>query len=416
MKRITILGSTGSIGRSSLAVINQHPEDFCILALTAYNDVNLLFAQCVQYRPQYAVLVDRQRAAELSNRLSSTSLDNIKILSGVEGLNYVASLASVDIVIAAIVGAAGLLPTLSAVQAGKRVLLANKEVLIMGGQFFMDEVKKSNAILLSIDSEHNAVSQCLASNAKTKQGKSAIKKITITASGGAVRNKPLNELYRVKPEEACCNPNWNMGKKISVDSSTMMNKGFELIEAHWLFNLSISKIEVLLHPQSIVHALVEYIDNSVLAHMSNPDMQLPISYALAWPKRIINNTCRLNLLEIGQLDFFPLDLQRYPCFSLAVEALKLGGTAPTILNATNEIAVQAFLEGKIAFTDIARLNAMVLEKNSSHTTLSLKVILEDDFEARQTAVHFLKHLMNIRCNSISSSNKLIYKKARLEHY
>lgn len=383
MKSITVLGSTGSIGVSTLDVIARHPDRFRVIALTAHKNIDLLFAQCVKHQPKYAVITDEKLAVDLSHRLK-TVCPTTQVLSKMEGLEYVASLSEVDTVMASIVGAAGLLPTLAAVRAGKCILLANKEVLVMTGQMFMNEVKSSKAVLLPIDSEHNAIFQCLATNFNSDLSL-GVKKIIITASGGAFRDIPLEQLPYVKPEQACTHPNWNMGPKITVDCATMMNKGFEVIEAHWLFGVPLTQIEAVLHPQSIIHSLVEYLDGSMLAQLGNPDMRIPIAYALGWPERISNGVKGLDLLSIGQLNFAPMDLQRYPCFDLAYQAIKTGGTASAILNAANEIAVEAFLAKKIAFTDIAKINEQILSKIPSRSGLSLDLVLEDDREAREAA-------------------------------
>jgi len=391
VKNITILGSTGSIGVNTLDVIAQHPDRFRVIALTAHKNIDLLFAQCVKHQPKYAVISNDKLAIDLTNRLK-TICPTTQVLSKTEGLEYVASLSEVDTVMASLVGAAGLLPTLAAVRAGKCVLLANKEVLVMSGQLFMNEIKNSKAVLLPIDSEHNAIFQCLATNANSDFS-AGVKKIIITASGGAFRDVPLEQLPYVKPEQACTHPNWNMGQKITVDCATMMNKGFEVIEAHWLFGVPLNQIEAVLHPQSIIHSFVEYIDGSMLAQLGNPDMRIPIAYALGWPERIGNGVKSLDLLSVAQLNFAPMDLQRYPCFDLAYQAMKVGGTASAILNAANEIAVEAFLAKKIAFTDIAKINEQILNNIPSQAGLSLEVILEDDLKARKAARQIVDRAM-----------------------
>lgn len=378
---ISILGSTGSIGVNTLNVIDQSPGRFKIIALTAHKNVDRMVMQCVRYRPQYAVMVDENSAEQLREKLKQEAPD-VEVLAGAEALEYVASLESVDYVMAAIVGAAGLLSTLAAARTGKRILLANKEAIVMAGSLFIDTVQTGGATLLPIDSEHNALFQCMPST-------SGIRRILITASGGPFRQMPLDQLSLVTPSQAIAHPIWSMGAKISIDSATMMNKGFEVIEAHWLFDMPLEKINVLLHPQSIVHSLVEYIDGSVLAQLGNPDMRTPIAHALGWPDRIPSGVSSLDLLEIGRLDFMPLSLERYPCLQLAYEALKIGGTAPAILNAANEVAVQSFCEERILFTDISLMLMNVLESVVSHEIDNLDIILTDDARAREAAFHWI---------------------------
>lgn len=384
MKNISVLGSTGSIGVSTLDVIARNPDRFKVIALTAQKNIDLLFQQCTQFHPQYAVLQSEIAAAELRTRLQSTFHD-VEVLSGDEALEQVAGLSDVNIVMAAIVGAAGLLPTLAAVRAGKRVLLANKEALVMAGSLFIEEVQRHGAELLPIDSEHNAIFQCLPHDFEIGKKYSGIKKITLTASGGAFRDFPLSQLNDVTPAQACTHPNWNMGRKITVDCATMMNKGLEVIEAHWLFGSATEQIQVVLHPQSTVHSLVEYIDGSMLAQLGNPDMKTPIAHALAWPKRIQSGVESLDLLALSRLDFLPLDLIRFPCLNLAYQTLAAGGTASTILNAANEVAVQAFLDGLIRFTDIANICAKVLDEIASVPAANIEAILVADKTARQAA-------------------------------
>jgi 1-deoxy-D-xylulose-5-phosphate reductoisomerase len=388
MKSITVLGATGSIGVNTLDVIEQHPERFKVIALTANHNVELLFKQCLRHKPVYAVVATETLAKNLQRRLQTYSLKTL-VLFGPKALVEVASLAEVDIVLLAIVGAAGLLPVLAAINLKKQILLANKEVLVMAGPLLMDAIKRSHATLLPIDSEHNAIFQCLPKNFVPGIPPKDVFKIILTASGGALRDKSLLQLRETTPAEACQHPNWSMGKKISVDSASLMNKGFEVIEAYFLFGLKLEQIEVVLHPQSIVHSFVEYSDGSLLAQLACSDMRIPIAYALGWPERLPNSAPTLDLLQIGQLDFKPLDKKRYPCFDLALQALKIGGTATTILNAANEVVVQAFLEGKINFTDIAYLNRQVLEKLHSRKLTSLDVILEDDSLAREIALEMI---------------------------
>lgn len=391
MKSLTILGATGSIGVNTLDVISKYPTRFRVVALTAHYNIDLLFQQCLRFKPAYAVVSSENLSENLQQRLCAESLKT-KVLFGKEALAFVASLDEVDTVMAAIVGAAGLLPTLAAVQAKKQVLLANKEALVMAGSLFIAEAQRAQTTLIPVDSEHNAIFQCLHGQIEPGNVCKSLEKIILTASGGALRHKPLEQLPDSTPTQACQHPNWRMGRKVSVDSATLMNKGFEVIEAYFLFGLASEQIEVVLHPQSIVHSLVEYVDGSILAQLGNPDMRIPISYALAFPERIDNSAARLNLLKVARLDFLKIDEKRYPCLNLAYQALRIGGTATTILNAANEIAVQAFLDGKIYFTDIAKLNQAVLEKIHSRPVSNLNIILEDDNLAREIAKEMiLKH-------------------------
>lgn len=359
MQIVTVLGSTGSIGVSTLDVIGRHPERYSVYALTANNRIDILFEQCLQFVPRYAVLADESLAAGFAVKLHNAGLD-IEVLTGVAGLETVASAASVTTVMAAIVGFAGLAPTLAAVRAGKKVLLANKEALVCAGQLFMGEVHASGAQLLPIDSEHNAMFQCL------PYGKSlvdaGVRRLLLTASGGPFRDHSLADMKLVTPEQACAHPNWSMGRKISVDSATMMNKGLELIEACWLFDTTPAQVQVVVHPQSIVHSLVEYMDGSTLAQLGNPDMRTPIAYGLAWPERIEAGVAGLDLVGAGRLDFLPPDETRFPALRLASEAFISGGSAPVILNAANEVAVAGFLDGRLPFTGIAETVATVLDK------------------------------------------------------
>lgn len=391
MKSLTILGATGSIGVNTLDVISKHPTRFQVIALTAHYNIDLLFQQCLRFNPTYAVVSSENLSENLQQRLYAES-SKTKVLFGKDALVFVASLNEVDTVMAAIVGAAGLLPTLAAIKAKKQVLLANKEALVMAGPLFIEEAQRTQTTLIPVDSEHNAIFQCLPDQVAPGIVCKSLEKIILTASGGALRHKSLEQLLDTTPAQACQHPNWRMGRKISVDSATLMNKGFEVIEAHFLFGLALNQIEVVLHPQSIVHSLVEYLDGSVLAQLGNPDMRVPISYALAFPDRIDNSAARLNLLKVARLDFLKIDEKRYPCLNLAYQALRIGGTATTILNAANEIAVQAFLDGKIYFTDIAKLNQDVLEKIHSRPVSNLNIIMEDDNLAREIAKEMiLKH-------------------------
>ena len=381
---VTLLGSTGSIGASTLDVIARHPGRFRIVALTANNSVDKLAAQCIRFQPQYAVMADADAAARLALLLQQPAPD-VQVLSGNDGLLAVAAHEAVDFVMAAIVGAAGLLPSLAAARKGKRVMLANKEALVMSGALFMQAVREHRATLLPVDSEHNAILQCLPDNYVAGETPVGVRKILLTASGGPFRTLPVSELSAVTPEQACAHPNWDMGRKISVDSATMMNKGLEVIEAGWLFNLPMDRIKVVLHPQSLVHSLVEYEDGSVLAQMGNPDMRIPISHALGWPERIESGAESLDLMAVGNLQFEAPDSAHYPCLELATAAWRSGGTAPAVLNAANEVAVQAFLDRHIAFTAIPRIVEQVLEQCSTHAADSLEVILADDALARVVA-------------------------------
>ncbi|MDH5180040.1 MAG: 1-deoxy-D-xylulose-5-phosphate reductoisomerase [Gammaproteobacteria bacterium] len=391
MKTITILGSTGSIGLSTLNVVNRHVDQYRVFALTANSQVDRLYDQCLQHKPRYAVMADANAAEQLSERLQSAANDT-QVLSGIEGLKEVAAHPDCDYVMAAIVGAAGLLPTLAAVQAGKRVLLANKEALVMSGQLFMDEVAKHGAELLPIDSEHNAVFQCMPDRFNGELAVNGVRKVLLTASGGPFRTTPISELATVTPAQAVAHPNWEMGKKISVDSATMMNKGLEVIEACWLFNANPDQVQVVMHPQSVIHSMVEYADGSILAQLGRPDMRTPIAHALAWPARINSGVESLDLFAVAQLNFEAPDLQRFPCLRLAYEAIKTGGTMSAILNAANEVAVDAFLSGTIAFTNIPRVIETVMQQLEHHPADSLDVILADDAAARSMALNVISGL------------------------
>ena len=381
---VTLLGSTGSIGLSTLDVIARHPQRYRVVALTANTQGERLFEQCLQYRPEMAVLLDPAAAEELRAKLRAAGLTT-QVLSGLDGLTTVATLPEAAIVVAAIVGAAGLLPTLAAVRAGKRVLFANKEPLVMCGHIFIDEARRSGAELLPVDSEHNAIFQCMADGFRAGRSPAAVRRIYLTCSGGPFRSTPVEALARVTPEQACAHPNWVMGRKISVDSATLMNKGLELIEACWLFGVTPDRVEIVIHPQSIIHSLVEYVDGSVLAQLGNPDMRTPIAHALAWPERIESGVKSLDLLEIARLEFAPPDRRRFPCLDLAYEAAAASGTAPAILNAANEVAVQAFLDRRIGFTDIPQVIARVRARLPAGRDVQLDAILADDAAARAEA-------------------------------
>ncbi len=381
MKGLTVLGSTGSIGLSTLDVVARHPERYRVVALTANRDVDGLLGQCLSFKPQIAVMADATSAAELAKRLAEKSSD-VEVLSGVAGLEQVAAMPEADYVMAAIVGAAGLLPAMAAVRAGKRILLANKEALVVSGHLFMEAAEVHAAEILPIDSEHNAVFQCMPADFQRGLEQVGVRKILLTASGGPFRTMPLEGLKAVTPEQACAHPNWDMGRKISVDSATMMNKGLEVIEACWLFHTSPQQIQVVLHPQSVIHSMVEYNDGSVLAQLGNPDMRTPIAHALAWPERIDSGVDRLDLFQVARLDFVAPDLERFPCLRLAYEAIEAGGTAPAVLNAANEVAVQAFLEGRLGFLGIPALVERTLDALEVMPADSLEQLLDQDHQAR----------------------------------
>ncbi len=383
-RKLTVLGATGSIGASTLDVVARHPERYEVVALSGNSRIDVLFEQCLRYRPRYAVLGKEADAEALTVRLRAAGLDT-EVSAGPAALARVAALPEVDTVMAAIVGAAGLQPTLAAVRAGKRVLLANKEALVMAGAFFMGEVRRHGATLLPIDSEHNAVFQSLPADYAGDPAQAGISHILLTASGGPFRTLPLERLTCVTPDEACAHPNWSMGRKISVDSATMMNKGLEVIEAHWLFNLSPERIEVVIHPQSVVHSLVQYVDGSVVAELGNPDMRTPIAHALAWPERIATGVAPLDLPAIARLDFESPDPERFPCLALAYRALRAGGNAPTILNAANEVAVAAFLAGRLPFSGIAQVIEATLDALPVGSADDLEAILAADRAGRGVA-------------------------------
>jgi 1-deoxy-D-xylulose-5-phosphate reductoisomerase len=384
LTHLTILGSTGSIGVSTLDVVARHPERYRVVALTAQNRDDALFEQCLRFRPAYAVLLDEAAAARLSGKIAAAGLAT-EVLYGADALERVASLPEVDAVMAAIVGAAGLRPTLAAARAGKKILLANKETLVMAGAIFMDAVRASGAVLLPIDSEHNAVFQSLPRGYAGDMAAAGVGKILLTASGGPFRNTPLSDLREVTPDQACAHPNWRMGRKISVDSATMMNKGLEVIEAHWLFNAPADAIEVVIHPQSVIHSLVQYVDGSVIAQLGNPDMRTPIAYALAWPERMEAGVAPLDLTSVARLDFAAPDFERFPCLALAYRALRDGGTAPAVLNAANEAAVAAFLDGRIPFLAISNVIREVLDALPSAPVNGLDDVLNADAAARAVA-------------------------------
>ncbi|MCU9945942.1 1-deoxy-D-xylulose-5-phosphate reductoisomerase [Pseudomonas sp. PDM13] len=387
-QRITVLGATGSIGLSTLDVIARHPLRYEAFALSGFSRLSELQALCLRHRPRYAVVPDQESARHLQAGLQGAGLTT-EVLVGENGLCEVASHPEVDAVMAAIVGGAGLKPTLAAVEAGKRVLLANKEALVMSGALFMQAVRHSGAVLLPIDSEHNAIFQCLPGDYARGLAQVGVRRILLTASGGPFRETSLDALHDVTPEQACAHPNWSMGRKISVDSASMMNKGLELIEACWLFDANPAQVEVVIHPQSVIHSLVDYVDGSVLAQLGNPDMRTPIAHALAWPERIDSGVSALDLFRIGRLDFQEPDETRFPCLRLARQAAEQGGSAPAMLNAANEVAVDAFLGRRIRFTEIASIIDEVLNRESVLAVETLDAVLLADARARAAAQDWL---------------------------
>ncbi|MDQ0139563.1 1-deoxy-D-xylulose-5-phosphate reductoisomerase [Cupriavidus necator] len=382
MHRITILGATGSIGESTLDVIRRHPDRYAAHALSAHRQVRKLADQCIEFRPARAVVGTAEAARELEALLRAAGVAT-EVSYGEAALESIAADTQTDAVMAAIVGAAGLRPTLAAARAGKRVLLANKEALVMSGRIFMDAVREHGATLLPIDSEHNAIFQCLPAD-DPRYGR-GVAKVLLTASGGPFRTRDPATLHDISPDQACAHPNWVMGRKISVDSATMMNKGLEVIEAHWLFGAPAERIEVLIHPQSIVHSMVAYADGSVLAQLGNPDMRTPIAYGLAYPERIDAGVTALDLTIAGGLHFEKPDLVRFPCLGLAFDALRAAGVAPAVLNAANEVAVEAFLAGQVRFTDIAGIVRRVLEAAPGGPADTLEAVLSADALAREAA-------------------------------
>lgn len=389
MQHITILGSTGSIGLSTLDVIARHPDRYVVHALTAQSRVEELARQCVQFRPQVAVVGNAEAAQKLSGLLREKGVAT-QVEYGEAALCAVSSAPACDTVMAAIVGAAGLAPTLAAARAGKKVLLANKEALVMSGQLLMDAVAASGAILMPIDSEHNAIFQCLPDGYSRVPEKHGIAKILLTASGGPFLKRPLDTLDQVTCEEAVAHPKWVMGRKISVDSATMMNKGLEVIEAYWLFGVPAADIDVVIHPQSVVHSMVSYVDGSVLAQLGNPDMRTPIAHALAYPERIVSGVAPIDLVQIAQLTFEQPDLQRFPCLKLAYDALHAGGSAPAVMNAANEVAVQAFLDRRIGFRTINDLIARVMDALPFCSVADIESVCEQDRRAREIALSVIQ--------------------------
>ncbi len=382
MKRVTLLGATGSIGESALDVIARHPQRFAVAALAAHSNAEKLADLCRRHRPPYAAMADRGAARDLAQRLAADAVGT-RVLAGPEGLAEVAALPEADTVLAAIVGAAGLAPTLAAARAGKRILLANKEALVIGGAPFMAAAAAGGATLLPIDSEHNAIFQCLPAHYARDPQRAGVRRILLTASGGPFRRRPVAELAHVTPDEACAHPNWSMGRKISVDSATMMNKGLEVIEARWLFGAPREAIDVVIHPQSVVHSLVEYVDGSVLAQLGHPDMRTPIAQALAYPERVDAGVAHLDLAALAALSFEAPDYARFPCLRLAFDALAADGTAPAVLNAANEVAVAAFLAGRIRYTDIAAACAQTLSGAAVRPVATIDDALAADADARR---------------------------------
>ena len=384
MQSLTILGATGSIGVSTLDVVARHPDRYRIFALTGQTRIDVLAEQCAQFHPEVAVVVEADAAARLQQLIRDRGLKT-NVVYGEQALCEVASAEACDTVMAAIVGAAGLGPSLAAARAGKKLLLANKEALVISGQLFMDAVAASGSTLLPIDSEHNAIFQCLPIGYQRVPTQHGIRKILLTASGGPFLDRELSSFDSITPEQAVAHPNWSMGRKISVDSATMMNKGLEVIEAHWLFGASASQIEVVIHPQSVIHSMVAYADGSVLAQLGNPDMRTPIAHALAYPERIDSGVDAIDLARIGQLEFRQPDRVRFPCLQLAFDALQAGGSAPAVLNAANEVAVQAFLDKQISFSRISTLIAETLSRVPAASVDTLESLLAQDSKARDQA-------------------------------
>jgi 1-deoxy-D-xylulose-5-phosphate reductoisomerase len=393
MQRLAILGSTGSIGTSTLDVAARHPDRFRVFALTAHQRIDRLFEQCLAFLPEVAVVGDARGAAELEQKLRAARL-NTEVAYGPQALNAVASASGCDAVVAAIVGGAGLASSLAAARAGKKILLANKEALVMSGALFMRTVAQHGATLLPLDSEHNAIFQCLSTGSCRGTG---VERLILTASGGPFLQRELDTLDEVTPEQACKHPNWVMGRKISVDSATMMNKGLETIEARWLFDMPPERIEVLIHPQSVIHSMVAYADQSVLAQLGNPDMRTPIAHAMAYPQRVDSGVAPLDLTRMANLSFHTPDLARFPCLRLGLQVLRDGCTASVTLNAANEIAVDAFLHEQLRFTDIARLVERTLDRLPPLAgSATLEDILAADELARATARQFIAQLPTIR--------------------
>lgn len=391
IRQITILGSTGSIGESTLDVIARHPDRFQAFALTANNNVEKMLAQCQRFQPRFAVMLNTASAGQLASAIKAAGIQT-EVLAGIESLEKVASLPEVDAVMAAIVGAAGIRPTFAAARTGKLVLLANKETLVMAGRIFMDLVKQHNATLLPIDSEHNAIYQSLPHHFNGNLAAAGISRILLTASGGPFRRAPLDSLASVTPEQACAHPNWDMGQKISVDSATMMNKGLEVIEAHWLFEAPPERIQVVIHPQSVIHSMVAYVDGSVIAQLGNPDMRTPIAHAMGYPDRIESGVSALDMFKVAHLDFEEPDFKKFPCLELAYQALAAGGNMPAVLNAANEIAVESFLKRRMPFTAIPLMIEHVMKTMRQEEMTTLDDVLRTDTQARDAAQNWLVNL------------------------
>jgi len=389
-REVTILGATGSIGISTLDVIRRNVNAFSVFALTANSNVETMLEQCLEIKPRFAVMRNEEAAAKLSDLLKQAEEPGIEVLAGEAGLNLVASHADVDDVVAAIVGGAGLKPTMAAVEAGKKILLANKESLVMSGRLFMEAVEKNQAMLLPVDSEHNAIFQCLANGASSHAG--GVRKIMLTGSGGPFLRRPLESFADVTPAQACAHPNWSMGQKISVDSATMMNKGLELIEAKWLFDVSPDQIEFVIHPQSVVHSMVEYDDGAVVAQLGQPDMRTPIAHTLAWPERIDSGVPALDFMSMSKLEFEAADLERFPCLELARRAAEGPQSYSIALNAANEIAVQAFLDELIGFADIPIVNKTVLDDTGGAEPATIDEVLTIDADARKSALQLIEQI------------------------
>ncbi|MDD7805005.1 MAG: 1-deoxy-D-xylulose-5-phosphate reductoisomerase [Endozoicomonas sp. (ex Botrylloides leachii)] len=394
MHQICVLGSTGSIGKNTLDVIARNNERYTVHSLVANKNDALMLEQMRQFKPKYVVMVDSAAASRLREAARNENLAT-EILAGEQQAVALAKDQAVDCVMAAIVGAAGLLPTLAAIKSGKKVLLANKEALVMAGELFMKSVRQSDAVLLPIDSEHNAIFQCMPHSFHQGLKGIGVRRILLTASGGPFLKTPLKAFATITPEQACAHPNWRMGRKISVDSATMMNKGLEFIEACWLFEATSSQVEVVIHPQSIIHSMVDYVDGSVLAQMGNPDMRIPIAHALAWPERIESGVLPLSLTDIARLDFYEPCMRRYQCLKLATEAAAVGGTAAAMLNAANEEAVDAFLHQRLRFNDIVNVVDFTLQSLSSVAADSVDTVLAVDQQARAVAKRQINRLSDI---------------------
>jgi len=390
MRQVSVLGSTGSIGVNTLDVISQHPEEFSIYGLAANSSVEAVLAQCQRHSPVFVVMMNADAAAELENRLPAEC--PTRVMQGEAGLEAIATAPEVDVVMAAIVGAAGLPSTLAAARAGKTLLLANKESLVMGGHLLMEAIRDSGARLLPIDSEHNAIFQCMPVDEDSRSQLKGVSKVLLTASGGPFRTWTWEDMRKATPDQACAHPNWSMGRKISVDSASLMNKGLEFIEACWIFDLQPEGVDVVVHPQSIIHSMVQYVDGSVLAQLGNPDMRTPIAYGLGWPKRLASGVAPLDLIATARLDFEAPDESRFPCLRLAREAVAAGGTAMALCNAANEVAVGAFLAENIRFTDIPAVIEQTLEQLAVVEPTSLSVVETADSDARHAALEIIERI------------------------